>query len=111
MPEAPSRVRPLGRPTPTPTGLGEKEVIVAESNVRFDVQVFQEIPWPVLLEEVRYLEELDIGTVWLGDHYAWLPRPDAPVLEAWTTLSALATRTARVRLGTLISNVATRHPA
>jgi alkanesulfonate monooxygenase SsuD/methylene tetrahydromethanopterin reductase-like flavin-dependent oxidoreductase (luciferase family) len=84
---------------------------VVGSGVRLDMQVLQEVPWPVLLEEVRYLEELEIGTVWLADHYAWPPRLDAPVLEAWTTLAALATRTKRVRLGTLISNVALRHPA
>ena len=36
---------------------------------------------------------------------------DGPVLEAWTTLAALAAQTTRVRLGTLISNVAFRHPA
>jgi alkanesulfonate monooxygenase SsuD/methylene tetrahydromethanopterin reductase-like flavin-dependent oxidoreductase (luciferase family) len=81
------------------------------SGVRCDMHVFPELPWPVLLDEVRYLEELAMGTVWLADHYAWPPRPDAPVLEAWTTLSALAAQTARVRLGTLISNVALRHPA
>jgi len=36
---------------------------------------------------------------------------DGPVLEAWTTLAAVAAQTTRVRLGTLISNVAFRHPA
>jgi alkanesulfonate monooxygenase SsuD/methylene tetrahydromethanopterin reductase-like flavin-dependent oxidoreductase (luciferase family) len=88
-----------------------KEATMVGRGVRFDLQVFQEIPWPILLEEVRYLEDLGIGTVWLADHYAWPPRPAAPVLEAWTTLAALAARTSRVRLGTLISNVALRHPA
>jgi alkanesulfonate monooxygenase SsuD/methylene tetrahydromethanopterin reductase-like flavin-dependent oxidoreductase (luciferase family) len=68
-------------------------------------------PWPVMVEEVRYLEDLGIGTVWLGDHYAWVPHPGDPMLEAWTSLAALATQTTRVRLGTMISNVATRHPA
>jgi hypothetical protein len=53
------------------------------------MQVLQKVPWPILLEEIRYLESLEIGTVWRTDHYAWSPRPGAPVLEAWTTLSAL----------------------
>jgi alkanesulfonate monooxygenase SsuD/methylene tetrahydromethanopterin reductase-like flavin-dependent oxidoreductase (luciferase family) len=52
-----------------------------------------------------------VGTAWLADHYAWPPRPAAPVLEAWTALAALATQTVRVRLGVLVSNVALRHPA
>ena len=84
---------------------------MATSSVRFDMLPVQFAPWPVLLEEVRYLEEQGIGTVWLGDHYSWVPYPGDPFLEAWTTLAALATQTKRVRLGTLISNVATRHPA
>ncbi len=78
-------------------------------NARFDMLAWQVVPWPVLRDDVRYLETLAIGTVWLGDTYA-TTRGD-PVLEAWTTLAALAAQTTRVRLGTLISNVALRHPA
>jgi alkanesulfonate monooxygenase SsuD/methylene tetrahydromethanopterin reductase-like flavin-dependent oxidoreductase (luciferase family) len=88
-----------------------KELTVSACRVRFDMQVSQELPWPVMCEEVRYLEALDIGTLWLRDHYAWPPRPAAPMLEAWTTLAALATRPSRLRLGTLVSDVALRHPA
>jgi alkanesulfonate monooxygenase SsuD/methylene tetrahydromethanopterin reductase-like flavin-dependent oxidoreductase (luciferase family) len=89
----------------------DKELTVGARHVRFDMQVFQELPWPVMCEEMRYLEALDIGTLWLRDHYAWPPRPTAPVLEAWATLAALAARPSRLRLGTLVSDVALRHPA
>jgi alkanesulfonate monooxygenase SsuD/methylene tetrahydromethanopterin reductase-like flavin-dependent oxidoreductase (luciferase family) len=68
-------------------------------------------PWPTMLEEGRYLERMGVGTVWVGDHYSWVPYPDDPLLEAWTTLAALAAQTTQVRLGTMINNVATRHPA
>jgi alkanesulfonate monooxygenase SsuD/methylene tetrahydromethanopterin reductase-like flavin-dependent oxidoreductase (luciferase family) len=88
-----------------------QEVRVAGSGVGFDMQVLQEVSWPVLLEEVRYLEGLGLGTVWLAARYAWPPRPGAPVLEAWTALAALATRTMHGRLGMLVSNVAVRHPS
>lgn len=37
--------------------------------------------------------------------------PRVPVLEQWTVLSAAASRTHRIRLGTLITNVMNRHPA
>jgi len=36
---------------------------------------------------------------------------DGPVLECWTTLSALAARTSRLRLGTLVLGMRYRHPA
>jgi hypothetical protein len=71
----------------------------------------QVVPWPIMLDDVRHLEELGIETVWLADHYGWAPVPTLPILEQWTTLAALAGGTKRVRLGTLISNVAVRHPA
>ena len=80
-------------------------------SARFDVHAPQVVPWAPMLDNVRYLETLSIGTVWLGDHYAWVPSPSDPALEAWTTLAALAAETTRVRLGTLITNVALRHPA
>ena len=79
--------------------------------VRFDMFAWQVVPWSVLLDDAHYLETVGIGTLWLGDAYAMPPAHDGPVLEAWTTLAALAAQTTRVRLGTLISNVALRHPA
>jgi alkanesulfonate monooxygenase SsuD/methylene tetrahydromethanopterin reductase-like flavin-dependent oxidoreductase (luciferase family) len=79
--------------------------------VRFDMFVWQVVPWPALLDAACYLETLAVGTLWLGDAYAMPPAYNDPVLEVWTTLAALAARTTRLRLGTLISNVTFRHPA
>lgn len=81
------------------------------SGVRFDIFTWQAMPWPVMLEDVHYFEKLDIGTLWVADHYALPSNPASPVLEAWTTLAALASQTRRIRLGTAITNVSTRHPA
>lgn len=88
-----------------------KEPTMAESGVRFDMFLWQVVPWPVMREDVRYLERLDIGTVWLGDAYLMPAGYGRDVFEAWATLGALAACTERVRLGTLISNVSLRHPA
>jgi alkanesulfonate monooxygenase SsuD/methylene tetrahydromethanopterin reductase-like flavin-dependent oxidoreductase (luciferase family) len=79
--------------------------------VRVDMFAWQVVPWPVMRDDVRFLETLDIGTVWPGDEFAMPPPSGGSVLEAWTTLAALATCTARVRLGILVSDVALRHPA
>ena len=82
-----------------------------QRSVRFDMFVWQVVTWPVMRADVRYLETLDIGTVWHGDAFLMPPGYGSDVLDAWTTLGALAACTDRVRLGTLVSNVSLRHPA
>jgi len=82
--------------------------------VRFDIFIGPGVPWPVMLEEAQYFEKLGTGTFWIADHYVIPFGPGTaplPLLEAWTTLAALASRTERIRLGTAITNVSTRHPA
>lgn len=81
------------------------------TDVRFDMFVWQVVPWPVLRDDVLYLESLNFGTVWLGDAYLLPAGYGQDVLEAWSTLGALAASTERVRLGTMITNVSLRHPA
>jgi alkanesulfonate monooxygenase SsuD/methylene tetrahydromethanopterin reductase-like flavin-dependent oxidoreductase (luciferase family) len=46
--------------------------------------------------------------VWLDDHLMY---NDWPILESWTTLSALASLTSKIRLGTMVSCSAHRNPA
>ncbi len=81
------------------------------SNLRFDMFEWQVVPWSVMLDDVRHLEALGVGTVWIGDSYVLPPAYGDFVLEAWTTLAALAACTQRIRLGTMVSNVPLRHPA
>jgi F420-dependent oxidoreductase-like protein len=53
-------------------------------------------------------ERLGYDSVWLDDHLMY---GDLPILECWTTLSALAPQTSRIRLGTLVTCNAHHNPA
>jgi F420-dependent oxidoreductase-like protein len=53
-------------------------------------------------------ERLKYDSIWLDDHLMYGKHP---ILECWTTLSALASLTARIRLGTMVLCNSYRNPA
>jgi alkanesulfonate monooxygenase SsuD/methylene tetrahydromethanopterin reductase-like flavin-dependent oxidoreductase (luciferase family) len=79
--------------------------------IRFGAFLFQVVDYPLLLDDARFAQQLGLDNLWIADHVAWAPRPEMPILEAWTTLAALSAGTKAIRLGPLVSNVATRNPA
>jgi F420-dependent oxidoreductase-like protein len=59
-------------------------------------------------------EEAGFDSVWVMDHFFQLPLlgpPSHEMFEAYTLLGALAARTSRVRLGTMVTGVTYRNPA
>ncbi len=60
-----------------------------------------------LLDTVKECERLEYDSVWIDDH---LMSGNLPILECWTTLSALASATSRIRLGTMVTSNAFRNP-
>jgi len=59
-------------------------------------------------------EAAGLDTLWVADHLIQAApgsEPDSPMLEAYTTLGFLAARTARIRLGTMVTAATYRPPA
>lgn len=82
------------------------------SGVKFGCQLPQDLDdFDHVIEVARECERLGYDSVWAYDHLSpyWLPSGQA--LECWTTLSAVAARTNRVKVGSLVTNVALRNPA
>jgi len=68
--------------------------------------------WRGMLKVAVDAEELGFESIWLSDHFTAVEDvPDAAVLEAITSLSALAAATRRIRLGTLVLGAAYRNAA
>jgi F420-dependent oxidoreductase-like protein len=57
-------------------------------------------------------ERLGFESIWVSDHLFMTDESvDTPCLECWTTLSALARDTRRLRLGSMVSSQSYRNPA
>jgi F420-dependent oxidoreductase-like protein len=71
------------------------------------------VSWPQWVALARACEEHGIPALFRSDHYLNLDgqHPEHEVLDAWSTLSALAAVTSSVRLGTLVSPATFRHPS
>ncbi|HKG56373.1 MAG TPA: TIGR03560 family F420-dependent LLM class oxidoreductase [Candidatus Limnocylindrales bacterium] len=68
--------------------------------------------WRRTVEVAQEAEELGFESLWLFDHFHTTPDPtDELTFEAFTTLSALAALTRRVRLGHIVSCASYRNPA
>ena len=58
------------------------------------------------------VEALGLDSLWRSDHFfSLMGHPDRPALECWSSLTALAQRTQRIRFGPLVSPMTFRHPA
>jgi F420-dependent oxidoreductase-like protein len=86
---------------------------VSRHPIRFGVQTApQQISWAELRETWQEVETLGFDTLWVNDHLLPSVGPsDAPNLEGWTMLGAMAALTTRVRIGVMVASNTFRHPA
>lgn len=68
--------------------------------------------WQRTVAVAQQAERLGFESIWLFDHFHTVPRPtDEITFESFTSLSALAALTERVRLGHIVICTAFRNPA
>ncbi|MFX1537640.1 MAG: LLM class flavin-dependent oxidoreductase [Promethearchaeota archaeon] len=58
--------------------------------------------WDDVLRSALQAEELGFDSVWVDDHLLNFREPPEDRLEAWTTITAIAAKTDKIRLGNLV---------
>jgi F420-dependent oxidoreductase-like protein len=85
---------------------------MADRRVRFGAQLWvQATDWPNLRDAAVAAEDAGWDGVWVWDHLLAIFGPwQQPIFEGWTSLSALAALTTRVRLGLMVGANTFRNP-
>ena len=72
----------------------------------------EDVTWDQWLALAGACEDHGLEGLFRSDHYeSVMGRRERGSLDAWATLAALAARTSRIRLGTLVSPATFRHPS
>lgn len=72
----------------------------------------ENVTWEQWLALAKACEEHGFEALFRSDHYLSFGHPaEWGTLDAWSTISALASQTERIHLGTLVSPVTFRHPS
>ena len=79
------------------------------NKIKFGVDIVNS-EWNHVKNKVLFFEELGFDSVWVMDHF-WWKYYDYNCLECWTTLSAIAAITNKIRIGPLVSCNIYRSPS
>jgi alkanesulfonate monooxygenase SsuD/methylene tetrahydromethanopterin reductase-like flavin-dependent oxidoreductase (luciferase family) len=78
--------------------------------MRVGIVILPELPWARARDRWRRAEAYGFDHAWTYDHLGWRDLVDGPWFDAVPTLTAAATVTSRIRLGTFVASPNFRHP-
>ncbi len=78
--------------------------------VRFGIVILADQRWQQAERRWRLAEDYGFAHAWTYDHLGWRDLVDGPWFDAVPTLTAAATVTSRIELGTLVASPNFRHP-
>jgi alkanesulfonate monooxygenase SsuD/methylene tetrahydromethanopterin reductase-like flavin-dependent oxidoreductase (luciferase family) len=78
--------------------------------VRYGIVILQDQRWEQAARRWRLAEEYGFAHAWTYDHLGWRDLVDGPWFDAVPTLTAAATVTSRIGLGTFVASPNFRHP-
>lgn len=83
-------------------------IFAAPGNLSFRVPNWSEVDASVVLDLARRADGLGFDSIWVADHL--MLGKDESILEGWTTLSAIAGATEKIRLGLIHQSNILRNP-
>lgn len=78
--------------------------------MRFGIVILPDERWAVARRRWQLAEEYGFDQAWTYDHLGWRDLVDGPWFDAVPTLTAAATVTSTIRLGTFVASPNFRHP-
>ncbi|MEV1331762.1 LLM class flavin-dependent oxidoreductase [Micromonospora costi] len=78
--------------------------------MRIGIVILPDQRWAESQRRWRLAEEWGFDHAWTYDHLGWRDLVDGPWFDSMTTLTAAATVTSRIKLGTLVASPNFRHP-
>jgi alkanesulfonate monooxygenase SsuD/methylene tetrahydromethanopterin reductase-like flavin-dependent oxidoreductase (luciferase family) len=78
--------------------------------VRFGIVILADQRWEDSARRWQLAEDYGFDHAWTYDHLGWRTLVDGPWFDAVPTLTAAATVTSRIKLGTLVASPNFRHP-
>jgi alkanesulfonate monooxygenase SsuD/methylene tetrahydromethanopterin reductase-like flavin-dependent oxidoreductase (luciferase family) len=83
----------------------------SDKKITFGIMLGPFPPWKQIVEWAKKVESLGFDKLWLPDHFVNPDDKDMDWLDCWSTLTALATQTEKITMGTLVSSMTLRNPA
>jgi alkanesulfonate monooxygenase SsuD/methylene tetrahydromethanopterin reductase-like flavin-dependent oxidoreductase (luciferase family) len=78
--------------------------------MRVGIVILPDLPWSEARHRWQRAEEYGFDHAWTYDHLGWRDLVDGPWFDAVPTLTAAATVTSHIRLGTFVASPNFRHP-
>ncbi len=83
----------------------------SDKKLTFGIMLGPFPPWKQIVKWAKLVESLGFDKLWLPDHFVNPDDKDMDWLDCWSTLTALATQTEKITMGTLVSSMTLRNPA
>jgi len=81
------------------------------SKITFGIMLAPIFPWKQIVEHAKLVESLGFDKLWVPDHFVNPEDKDTDWFDCWSVLTAVATQTEKIRLGTLVASMTLRNPA